>query len=244
MQEFTSPSPEWETQRFNSDYEGHPDGVGEEQALQTSLKVRLTSGKHCKGIIYLRMITFYPHFLSFLQAGRGWRAAAGRGGTGMVLQPVLTKRQLWQRSHGPSSSTPAASCCHQGARNILTYRWVQMGKERSCASPPGATSLWEPSFPPLFRRGSSACDYNEAGEVGSRARSGASLCCHRLQQVQHSLLYLFLMSLQWEKLPPLGKQQKENVQGRLMSRFSLSGTRALSQIPSSLRAQITFKRQI
>lgn len=117
--------------------------------------------------------------------------------------------------------------------------WVQMGKERSCASPPDATSLWEPSFPPLLRRGSSACDSDEAGEDGSRARPGPSLCCHTLQRVQHSHLHLFLMSLQGEKLSPLGKQQKENVQGRLMSRFSLSGTKALSQIPCFRRAQAT-----
>lgn len=64
-------------------------------------------------------------------------------------------------------------------------------------------------------------------------------CCHRrwLQQVQQSHLHLFLVSLQREKLTPLGKWQKENVQRRLIFRFSLSGTGALSQIPSSLRAQ-------
>lgn len=155
-----------------------------------------------------------------------------------MLQPVLSLEAALAEE---PRSLQLCFCCLMlpaGSREHPDL-WVQVGKERSCASPPDATSLWEPSFPPLLRRGSSACDYDEAEGDGSRARPGPSLCCHMLQQVQHSHLHLFLMSLQWEKSSPLGKQQKENVQRRLMSRFSLSGTKALSQIPCSLRAQAT-----
>lgn len=80
------------------------------------------------------------------------------------------------------------------------------------------------------------------------AEFGHSLCCHRhqLQQAQLSHLHLFFMSLQWEKLSPPGKQQTENVQRRLMSRFSLPGPEPSARsLPLwEHRQQITFKRQI
>lgn len=115
------------------------------------------------------MITFYPHFLSCLQAGRGWKATAGPCGTDMVLQPVLSLEAALAEEPW---SLQLCFCCLMLPAGSQEHPdlWVQMGKERSCPSPPDATSLWEPSFPPLLRRGSSTCDYDEAGEVGSRVR--------------------------------------------------------------------------
>lgn len=125
----------------------------------------------------------------------------------------LARRQLWQRSHSPCSSALAASHCQQGAGSILTYwcRWERRDLVPPLLVPQASGS---PVFL-LFSGEAAQLVITMRLEVGSTARPGAPLCCLRLQQVQHSLLHLFLMSLQWEKLSPLGKQQKENTQGRL-----------------------------
>lgn len=105
----------------------------------------------------------------------------------MVLQPVLSPEGALAEEPWSLQLCFCRLVLPAGSREHPDL-WMQMGKERSCASPPDATSLCKPSFPPLLRRGSSACDYAEAGEVGSRARPGPSLCCrgHWLQQVQPS----------------------------------------------------------
>lgn len=181
------------------------------------------------------------HFLSSFAEVPAGHCPAG----GQLLVPVglmwccsqsLARRGLWQRNRDPCSSASAASCCQQGAGSILTCgcRWERRDLVPPLLMPQASAS---PAFL-LFSGEAAQLVITLRLERLGAERGQDPLCAAAGTGSSRSSphLHLFLTSLQWEKLSPLGKQQKENVQRRLMSRFSLSGTRALSHIPSSLRA--------